>query len=691
MRKLRFDLGRAVTCLAHAMREYVHRFEAGIASRHPCLFSEARLLHLAEHLQRREAFFGELPDKDNYHFQRLLSILKTSATGNPMRAELRGWAVHPHLKQNWHAVVVCADGHIVGTTQQRQYRADIHRLHGVRRAGFRVSVDPALLPGRASLGLYALYRNGTAIPLKHVTLASLQLPPAASRHPAVLTFNNRHYTVLTGIAAGYLDRCTIPASWCYAENLLLSLNNDENVKGSVLFPSIASSLTAELIRSGRDHIDALPSLPTMPHTVPFSKRLPRILKVTRLSQALSEGLITLKTPRHLAPTPSYETRKSEHHALRRREDKDLFSQACGGGEFVEYYQQFALPEVFPDRIGEDRPQAVAPRPKAEMICANNVEINHRCITIVGGSYLVLDPSADPSFRFIAGLHRTLVASRKKPNVCALTEAPNSERRLASGVLLDGRCSENYFHWLVEYLPRLHTLEAYPEVQGIPLIVNSAMHPNMKRLLTLLRPGDSLFWNTDSVRLTVERLYYPSMLTFIPDDATLPPSISGALPQKELLWLKSRLLAHIPSKRRQKDRIYLKRKAKQARGICNEREVISEFLKRDFRIVDPSELDILEQIALFHSAEAIAGNGGAAFANLLFCQPGTTIVMTAMEDNKNYCFFSHLASMNQCRLMLVTGPSEQYRHAYSSPVEYLHAPYWVPHSKLRKALDYLQLH
>src|SRR5258707_3973166 len=54
-----------------------------------------------------------------------------------------------------------------------------------------------------------------------------------------------------------------------------------------------------------------------------------------------------------------------------------------------------------------------------------------------------------------------------------------------GILLSCDYDRNYFHWLIECLPKLLFINEYSELDGVPLIVDSGLHPNLYRALDFL--------------------------------------------------------------------------------------------------------------------------------------------------------------------------------------------------------------
>jgi capsular polysaccharide biosynthesis protein len=72
-------------------------------------------------------------------------------------------------------------------------------------------------------------------------------------------------------------------------------------------------------------------------------------------------------------------------------------------------------------------------------------------------------------------------------------------------------------------------------------------------------------------------------------------------------------------------LYLSRSGNSRRALENSLEIEAYFLKNNFEIVSPERLSIAEQAKLFQDAQFIAGPSGGAFANIVFCNPTTTVV------------------------------------------------------------------
>lgn len=94
------------------------------------------------------------------------------------------------------------------------------------------------------------------------------------------------------------------------------------------------------------------------------------------------------------------------------------------------------------------------------------------------------------------------------------------------------------------------------------------------------------------------------------------------------------------------RLFVSRGESRKRWLLNREDVERAVAKAGFEIVHPETLPFAEQVALFSQASVVAGESGAALANLGFCPPGTAVLEIQPETfSENWtramCFlFAH---------------------------------------------------
>ena len=77
----------------------------------------------------------------------------------------------------------------------------------------------------------------------------------------------------------------------------------------------------------------------------------------------------------------------------------------------------------------------------------------------------------------------------------------------------------------------------------------------------------------------------------------------------------------------------------ARGVVNDREVVSFLSERGWTVIDPGRLSLARQIRLFAGARAVCGVHGAGLTNIVWCNPGCTVIELMADNYLNGCFES----------------------------------------------------
>ncbi|MBF2048248.1 MAG: DUF563 domain-containing protein [Elainella sp. C42_A2020_010] len=199
---------------------------------------------------------------------------------------------------------------------------------------------------------------------------------------------------------------------------------------------------------------------------------------------------------------------------------------------------------------------------------------------------------------------------------AFSEAEHIRGRVA---VLAGLSGHNYFHWMVDVLPRIELLQRggvdltdvdwfwlnQPQSQfqretlqilGIPStkVLASDRHPHIQADLIVPAFPGHLGW--------IE----PWVLAFLRQ--TFLPIAAAMVPRQPL-----------------HQRIYISRNKAHHRRLLNEAAVLDCLKPLGFVAVELESLSFFEQIALFAHAEVIIAPHGGGLTNTLFCQPGTCVV------------------------------------------------------------------
>jgi capsular polysaccharide biosynthesis protein len=190
-----------------------------------------------------------------------------------------------------------------------------------------------------------------------------------------------------------------------------------------------------------------------------------------------------------------------------------------------------------------------------------------------------------------------------------------ERERHARMLAAGRAAtilslwyDNYYHWLVDVVPRLAVLRA-AGVPDLPIVTPAQCTSFQDGSLRSLGITDRRLPFTGS-RMSFETLVWPSGLDPI-----------GFPSPRTAEWLRHAFLDE-PARSAPRTRLYVRRSA---RTIANEREVLEVLGRFGFEVVQPETLSFAEQVRLFSQAELVLGCHGAGMANSVFARPDALIM------------------------------------------------------------------
>jgi capsular polysaccharide biosynthesis protein len=220
-------------------------------------------------------------------------------------------------------------------------------------------------------------------------------------------------------------------------------------------------------------------------------------------------------------------------------------------------------------------------------------------------------------------------------------------KLERALLIAHRFSFNYFHWMFDSLPRLLRSD---EPEDIPAIISSRMPKQHFELLKLVssRPTVAMSFHD---RATVDYLVIPPSRCCLPDIASPPPTVSAD--SVRLMVNKLRQPSKPDCGILFVDRSDHARKTG-GRDIVNVDELKALVSNQGGAIFDPLTASIEQQRDVFSSARIILMQAGAAFSNVVFCNPETTILCISQPHGTDLGFFSDIAKAAGVRYATIYG-------------------------------------
>ncbi|WP_037287228.1 glycosyltransferase family 61 protein [Saccharibacillus sacchari] len=175
---------------------------------------------------------------------------------------------------------------------------------------------------------------------------------------------------------------------------------------------------------------------------------------------------------------------------------------------------------------------------------------------------------------------------------------------------------NYYHWMMEELPRFYLLGAYKEPIDY-YISNYTMRAFQQETLECMGiPIHSIIKSSNIYAIQAEKLVVP-----------YSPAYDSGYVSKWICNFLNRLFSSALQidERKYHKHIYIARGNAKNRKVVNEEDVIEYLTNMGFQIVYLERHSVREQAAIFYNAEVIIGPHGAGLTNLVFCRKQTKVL------------------------------------------------------------------
>lgn len=190
-------------------------------------------------------------------------------------------------------------------------------------------------------------------------------------------------------------------------------------------------------------------------------------------------------------------------------------------------------------------------------------------------------------------------------------------------ILNSAGSTNYFHWVINILPKIEFFEQ-SDIKIDKYLVDISQTFQIDSLKKIGFDMDKILPVS-----TVENLRAKNIIA-----ANLPSVALANISSLDFIRKKLNI-----ENNQTTERIYISRqKAKQGRSITNEEEILKALSPLGFKSYILEDMTFDEQVELFSRAEIVIGAHGAGLTNILFCKKGTKIVEISNPKYRARCYF-----------------------------------------------------
>ena len=307
-------------------------------------------------------------------------------------------------------------------------------------------------------------------------------------------------------------------------------------------------------------------------------------------------------------------------------------------------------------IGASRRVDAVRVPPVNLYCFRDASVNAVSSSIILEDKALLEraPGVDSERCDFASGHILMHGEKR----ALVKNSPREE--LGKGLFLGGNGAFNYFHWLVELLPKLEffrqTRAEYPD---FPLLVSEDVrtYGSFRDALDLLAEEYPLVYLSALKTYRVRQLVYINAPNCVPFNLKHSSDIrvsDSVFRSSSIDYLRRRLGADPGGFCRTGGRrLFIGRRSE--RRSYNQAEIFRIFEANGFSMVFPEDLSLRQQGELFSNAEYIAGPSGAAWTNLLFCRKGARALCWMAEEYSEFAAFSNLAHLAGVAMRYLTYP------------------------------------
>lgn len=301
--------------------------------------------------------------------------------------------------------------------------------------------------------------------------------------------------------------------------------------------------------------------------------------------------------------------------------------------------------------------------RSEWQVASRAAIHADSSIVEDGFLRVYEYGADPSWDFVAGQsHQSLMGARYRDSRAVIVRKVEPDLILDEAISLVGRASSNWYHAIVEYLPRI--IEAnrlFPK--EIPVIANDDLPLPARELLGRLTDRKLIFipskrsFEEPQAWYEVRKLHFRSPTMQLTDE--VPRNLSDCLLEVDGAALRDfrstvkELFSKSPSG---PSKVFIKRVGH--RSLLNQNEILTVAKKFGYEEVDPLTLSLSEQVGMFQGATHVIAPGGAIMTGYLFLREGASVVGLASRSIWDYPLGSTLASFSGSSFEHFVGPNEK---------------------------------
>jgi len=261
-------------------------------------------------------------------------------------------------------------------------------------------------------------------------------------------------------------------------------------------------------------------------------------------------------------------------------------------------------------------------------------------------------TADANRTFLGFKLHNLTAGQRRPSALATvlrdvrfrSRPDRGDYDFDAAVSVAKSPQSTFYHWVLEYLPKVRAIERFREATGVdPTVIvgpdpPSYVHETLE--LAGCDPENIVEWDDERGHASVRRLVVPSHRIQVitvpgrPFPTDFNPSVA------DCRWLRDRLRSNVPdavAAREYPSRIYVSREDAPQRRVRNEAAVVDALADFGFESRTLGDLSVAEQVALFSNAETVVAPHGSGLVNAVYADDLSVVELFSAGDVRAFYF------------------------------------------------------
>jgi len=311
----------------------------------------------------------------------------------------------------------------------------------------------------------------------------------------------------------------------------------------------------------------------------------------------------------------------------------------------------------------------------------DAEILHQKFIKVGENILNLESTSSVKQKFVAGLWAYTNRIYRDQDLSALILPNNNSNSISEGIYLIGRCDENWYHFLLDTLPRLLFFESIS--MDVPLLIRSDIPRTTKEFIYKIT-NRKIIELEPNTRIKVAKLYVCPGRSTVYD--VKPPRHENWVEFSPIVLSKLRerimdcladesspnILGTILISRKSSKRNLLN--AESIEKVISESHVPIYKLDQDF---------FRDQIKIFANTKHVISPGGAVLANVIFMRPGSKVTVLRSYGYSKLNIWKQLAEISKVEYSELRGIPSYWGFNF---LRRLHSNFYISPRKLRRIMS-----